>query len=119
MGIRILKLIGCLILFFSLTGCTNMWLDFTGFFTGQDERQGVSSSLVDYLYPDGKIPPKHDQKIPHLDLPLRVGLAFVPAKSKNVRGLSEAHKAELLHNVKESFSGRDLITEIMIITVFS
>ena len=115
MGIHLLKLLGFLVVFFSLSGCTNMWLDFIEYFTGTGKRQGVSSSLVDYLYPDGKIPPEHDQNIPHLDVPLRVGLAFVPAQSQTVRGLSEAHKTELLNNVKKSFSDRDFISEIMII----
>lgn len=115
MGKHLLKILGFLVVFFSLTGCTNMWLDFTEYFMGRGERKGVSSSLVDYLYPGGRVPPKHDEKIPHLDLPLRVGLAFVPAPSKNVRGLSEAHKTELLNNVKRSFGERDFIKEIMII----
>lgn len=115
MGKHLLKILAFLTVFFSLTGCTNMWLDFTEYFSWKGERKGVSSSLVDYLYPSGRVPPKHDEKIPHLDLPLRVGLAFVPAQSKNVRGLSEAHKTELLNNVKRSFAERDFIKEIMII----
>lgn len=115
MGKHFFRILGYLTIIFTLTGCTNMWLDFTEYFQGLGERKGVSSSLVDYLYPGGEVPPKHDKEIPHLDLPLRVGLAFVPAKSNNVRGLSEAHKTELLNNVKKSFAGRDFIKEIMII----
>ncbi|UCC14674.1 MAG: rhombotarget lipoprotein, partial [Gammaproteobacteria bacterium] len=52
-------------------GCS--WL-----FTDTDSRTGVSSSLVDYLYPRGEIPPPPDDTVPQLNLPVRVGLAFVP-----------------------------------------
>jgi len=82
---------------------------------GNNVRNGVSSSLVDYLYPKGEIPPEYDEKVPNLLLPLRVGLAFVPSRSNTVEGLSEAHKTELLETVKKSFSGPDFIREIMII----
>ena len=57
-----------------LDGCT-AWFDA---FTPGVTRTGVSSSLVDYLYPDGQIPPEFEEQIPRLKLPLRVGIAFVP-----------------------------------------
>lgn len=82
---------------------------------GNNIRQGVSSSLVEYLYPKGEIPPKYDQSIPNLNLPLRIGLAFVPGPSNNVQGLSEAHKIELLEKTKQSFKGQEFIKEILII----
>lgn len=50
----------------------------TGF--GSDGRRGVSSSLVDYLYPEGQVPPQYEETVPHLRLPLTVGLAFVPSQ---------------------------------------
>jgi rhombotail lipoprotein len=39
-----------------------------------------SSSLVSFLYPDGKTPPPTNT-IPELHVPLRVGLAFLPSQS--------------------------------------
>lgn len=90
-----------------LAGCVNVW--------NTGSRQGVSSSLVDFLYPKGQIPPAQDESVPHLTLPLRVGLAFVPSNARNVEGLSEAHKAELLETVKKSFAGKEYIREISII----
>jgi len=95
-----------------MSGCTTLWQDY---FEGRNARQGVSSSLVDYLYPDGKVPPKHDQNIPHLEVPLHVGLAFVPAGSNNTPGLTEASKALLLEQVRQRFADRDFISEITII----
>ena len=93
------------------TSCTNYWHQMLG----TNAREGVSSSLVDYLYPDGEIPPEFDKNIPNLQLPLRVGLAFVPARSNNIEGLSEANKNSLLEKVKQSFSNREFIKEITII----
>lgn len=100
-----------LVLSLFLVSCTS----FLHQMMGNDVRQGVSSSLVDFLYPNGEIPPGFDQSIPNLQLPLRVGLAFVPSRSNNVEGLSEANKNELLEKVKEAFSNREFIKEITII----
>jgi len=91
--------------------CTNYWNQLLG----KNVRKGVSSSLVNYLYPNGEIPPEHDKNIPNLQLPLRVGLAFVPAWSNDVEVLSEASKNSLLEKVKKSFSTREFIKEITII----
>ena len=82
---------------------------------GNNVRQGVSSSLVDYLYPNGEVPPDYDENIPDLSPPLRVGLAFVPAHSNDLEGLSEANKNTLLEKAKELFSDREFIKEITII----
>jgi hypothetical protein len=54
----------------SLTACAGLF--------GSSKREGVSSSLVDYLYPDGEEPPGRAVNVPNLELPLKVGLAFVP-----------------------------------------
>ena len=91
--------------------CTNYWFQLIG----KNARQGVSSSLVDYLYPNGQIPPEYDKNIPNLHLPLRVGLAFVPANANNIEGLSEANKNSLLNKVKESFAKKEFIREITVI----
>mgnify|MGYP007098394522 CR=1 FL=1 len=77
-----------------LTGCSTMW-NWSG-----GARNGTSSSLVDYLYPDGQIPPGVDETVPYLELPLRVGIAFVPGQSAARGALSEATKMRLLEKVK-------------------
>ena len=82
---------------------------------GPSGRQGVSSSLVDYLYPQGEVPPKQAGVITHLQLPLAVGLAFVPSQSSNTQVLSEAERMKLLNDVKTFFEGRDFIREIAVI----
>jgi rhombotail lipoprotein len=76
----------------------------------------VSSSLVEYLYPDGEEPPQFTDSIPQLNLPLRVGLAFVPsAVDTDLLVLSEATKTQLLEDVRKQFLDRDYIAEIEVI----
>ncbi|NLC99801.1 MAG: rhombotarget lipoprotein [Gammaproteobacteria bacterium] len=82
---------------------------------GSDGRRGVSSSLVDYLYPEGQVPPKYEETIPHLRLPLTVGLAFVPSQKSTDLVLPEAKKMQLLEQVKQKFAGLDYVREINII----
>jgi rhombotail lipoprotein len=89
-----------------LLGCAGMY--------GPQTRQGVSSSLVDYLYPSGEEPPKQEGVIPSLQLPLTVGIAFVPSNAGS-SALSEAERIELLDKVKAHFVNRDYIREIVVI----
>ena len=100
-------------LLFFITGCSEFW-------ARSDVRTGTSSSLVDYLYPEGEVPPEFDQAIPRLKLPLRVGLAFVPSSGRSQWAggqpvLSEADKSELLGLVRDRFRDRKYISQIEII----
>ncbi len=89
-----------------LAGCMGLF--------GHESRQGVSSSLVDYLYPDGEEPPKAPEIAPNLNLPIAVGIAFVPSNSGQA-ALTEAERVELLGKVKSHFEGREYIREIAVI----
>ncbi|MDF1644737.1 MAG: rhombotarget lipoprotein [Pseudomonadales bacterium] len=91
--------------------CTDVWHQLQG----GSVRHGVSSSLVDYLYPNGEVPPEIEQQTPNLNLPLRVGLAFVPTRSSRDQGLSEASKNLLLEKVKASFASQEFIKDIQVI----
>ena len=91
-----------------LAGCSTLW-DWSG-----GARNGTSSSLVDYLYPDGEVPPDVQDTIPYLELPLRVGIAFVPGQS-GPGTISEASKMRLLENVKTNFVDREYIGHIEVI----
>jgi len=95
-----------------LSGCTNLWQTYAG-----GERRGVSSSLVEYLYPGGEEPPPLSDSIPRLNVPLRVGLAFVPSAAQTDQPvLSEATKSQLLDHVREQFLDREYIAEIEVIS---
>ena len=94
-----------------LSGCTSWWHAMSG----EGTRQGVSSSLVDYLYPQGEIPPEQDFMVPTLEVPVDVGLAFVPASEGSSSPLSEAEKTELLERARAAFMDRKFIRDITVI----
>jgi rhombotail lipoprotein len=73
-----------------------------------------SSSLVDFLYPDGRLPPP-DPERPQLSIPLRVGLAFLPAANAQAAGLDEAQKEALLERIKQRFASRKFVSDIVLL----
>ena len=89
-----------------LTGCSSFWM------AGNHEktREGASSSLVDFLYPQGEVPPVLPDRIPHLTLPLRVGIAFVPSNSHS--DITATEKQELLEQVANAFRDRPYVESI-------
>ena len=103
-----LKLISASLTVLLLAACSSLWN------VGGETRSGVSSSLVDYLYPAGEVPPDLQKTIPYLELPLRVGIAFVPSQSGR-SAISEATKIELLDEVKAEFVNREFIEHIEVI----
>jgi rhombotail lipoprotein len=108
MTMRCLKLLFPTLALLLLAGCSSFWD------LGTQTRSGVSSSLVDYLYPGGEVPPDVQDTIPYLELPLRVGIAFVPVQTgRSV--ISEATKVDLLEKVKAEFADREFITQIEVI----
>ena len=71
-----------------LAGCTSLWQATMGGLSETSSgamRRGVSSSLVEYLYPSGEEPPPFNDSVPQLNIPLRVGLAFVPSTDQAMR----------------------------------
>jgi len=105
---RYLKLVTSVLVVSSLAACSSFWN------LGGATRTGVSSSLVDYLYPAGEVPPDIQSTIPTLELPLRVGIAFVPGQGSR-SPISEATKMRLLDNVATEFVEREFIEHIEII----
>jgi rhombotail lipoprotein len=93
-----------------LSGCTAL-----NALLGGPERPRVSrnsSSLVEFLYPNGRLPPA-DNQIPELRVPLRVGLAFLPANDG--AGPTAAQREELLEQIRQRFASRKFVTEIVTI----
>ena len=79
----------------------------------------TSSSMVDFLYPEGERPVVDTDITPRLELPLRVGIAFVPTMGemrwqRDIK-MAEARRLELLQNVKAAFEQVDYIEAIEII----
>ena len=79
-----------------------------------------SSSVVDFLYPR-QAEPLVTPAVPVLRLPLRVGVAFVPAASPRGRitygtgNFSELQKTELLRRVADEFKAYPFIQSIEVI----
>jgi len=94
----------------ALAGCeslSTMW--------GGSTRSGESSSVVEFLYPNGEVPPKPTGEVPAITLPIKVGLAFVPGRGHTLGPLSEAQKMQLLDRVRGKFTGEDYVTEIVLV----
>jgi rhombotail lipoprotein len=74
-----------------------------------------SSSLVDFLYPNGARPPANNS-IPALQLPVRVGLAFLPTRnSATAPGLEAARRDALLERIRQRFASRKFVSQIVIV----
>ncbi len=85
------------------------------------------SSVVDYLYPTN-VETVVQPSTPTLNLPLKVGIAFVPEQATNTRGrnrwtgvvgsgaaLTSASKSDLLDKVASNFKELDFVSEIDVI----
>src|SRR5688572_28219312 len=86
-------------------------------FAGQRTRHRANS-LYKYLYPGGS---KHidTPTIPTLNLPLRVGVAFVPSENQDGSRFedsefSETHKAALMKKVSAEFKSYPFVKNIEI-----
>jgi rhombotail lipoprotein len=106
---RSLLLAAALPFVLSLTGCVGMW---------GDRRHHEASSVVQFLYPDKNLPFIQPQ-IPTLRLPLRVGVAFIPAgvhgRYQSELGFNEQQKTELLRKVAAQFKALPFVQSIEII----
>lgn len=106
----LLPLAGLLAL--ALTGCMSIY----------NRRHHEASSVVQFLYPD-KNQPFIQPQIPTLRLPLRVGVAFIPAGLPDGRGayhrvqanFTETQKTELMRKVAAQFKTLPFVQSIEII----
>ena len=107
---RLYSLIGVVVLCLALGACTNVMTNPSA----QNQQQRVKSSLVNYLYPYGEVPSYSSRSIPQLDVPVRVGIAFVPTGRYDQR-IDEATKRRLLRQVQKEFGRIRVIETIRII----
>ncbi len=71
--------------------------------------------MVEFLYPDGELPSNEIGALPRLELPLRIGIAFVPPTSNYGDSISQAEQLQLLNIVKGQFEGADYVKSIEVI----
>ena len=90
---------------FLLTGCYA--------FHGRHSR--YTSSVVDYLYPYRNV--AEQPSIPHLSLPLNVGIAFVPASGEGPMAgrLSRKDKMDLMERISSEFKKLQFVKDIELI----
>ena len=98
-----------LVVVFGLSGCADL-----ACFTSCQRHAQNSTSLVEFLYPNGAPPPAQDSQ-PQLRLPLRVGLAFLPSNGEQRIGPDAAQKEALLQEIRKRFVSRKFIAEIVLI----
>ncbi len=84
-------------------------------FSDYNGRRGASSSLVDFLYPNGEKPSEVQATKPRLELPIKVGLAFVPSKINSRSALHATKKTELLESVRARFLELEYVDDITIV----
>jgi rhombotail lipoprotein len=110
---RALALAAVVVLAPTLTGCGVLFPDHCAWGCGTQNRR--SSSLVEFLYPDGAAPPPQNS-IPQLRVPLRVGLAFLPSRTPgDADGPSTAQREQVLERIRERFRSRKFIADIVVI----
>ena len=84
------------------------------FYSPYSERN--SSSMVKFLYPEGRQPENEITSLPSLELPLRIGIAFVPPESSYGYTVSHSEQVALLDMVKEQFRDEDYVESIEVLT---
>jgi rhombotail lipoprotein len=108
--IRVFGLVGVGVVGALLSGCADL-----GCMPNCSSHSRNSSSLVEFLYPHGSAPPQQNA-IPQLRIPLRVGLAFLPSNNFDATGgLDAAHQEALLERIRQRFSSRKFVAEIVVI----
>jgi len=81
----------------------------------QSGKQSVSSSLMDFLYPNKEDRAVHNAEVPLLTLPVKVGIAFVPSTGFQKEAVHSKDQYELLEKVKAAFVQYDYIDRIEVI----
>jgi rhombotail lipoprotein len=91
---------------FSLVGCAE--------FYGRRQSR-YTSSVVEYLYPEKEV--AEVPSIPHLSLPIRVGIAFVPESGVGVvaNRLSGKEKMDLMERISSEFRTLPFVKDIELI----
>lgn len=103
-GILLKKIIvsAVAVLALALSGCVGMYAG--------GSRQYRSSTLVEYLY--GREPPPAEVQVPELQLPLTIGLAFLP-QAGGQAAIDEVEKSAILARIREHFGSRPFVRDIV------
>jgi rhombotail lipoprotein len=105
-SIRILMCFAALIVAMAaISGCAGLY---------GKEKSRYRSSVVEYLYPKKDV--QEVASVPHLSLPLQVGIAFVPESGEaGMPRLNEKEKMDLMRRISSEFKKLPFIKDIEII----
>ena len=82
------------------------------------EKRAASTPLVQFLYGSDQRVPNRDEVVT-LQLPIRVGLAFLPTRSGNPdEGPSPTEREKILGSIRSSFSNLSYVSEIVPIPAY-
>lgn len=95
----VLALAACL----ALAGCASM---------EQSTRQRQVASVLAFLFPGSEQPPAPSDKVAVLDVPFRIGVAFVPDSAEPTFRLSENERLKLAGEVRDAFARYPFVREI-------
>jgi acyl-[acyl-carrier-protein]-phospholipid O-acyltransferase/long-chain-fatty-acid--[acyl-carrier-protein] ligase len=110
---RIRLFIALLVVGSTLAGCTTLDESHCLLYCRTQHRS--SSSLVEYLYPEGQVPPSQNA-IPQLRLPLRIGLGFLPRSASDTgTTLDAAQREQLLERIRTHFKDRPFVADITLV----
>lgn len=113
---RKLKLLAAAALTLTLSGCGILGWD--GCITHCGRSQRASTPLVQFLYGDDQRVPKRDSQVT-LQLPIRVGLAFLPTRSGNPsEGPTAVERDRILRAIRENFASLPYVAEIVAVPAY-
>lgn len=105
------RLLAAATLSLALGGCGILGSDTCVFECGRSQR--ASTPLVDFLYGNGRRVPRRDEAVT-LNLPIRVGLAFLPSRSGNPNeGPTPVQRERILSSIRANFAGLPYVSEIV------
>jgi len=93
-----------------LSGCGLLVGESCVFHCGQETR--ASTPLVQFLYGEDRNMPARDATVT-LNLPIRVGLAFLPPRGKAANGPTAAQRQRILSSIRTDFAGLPYVADIV------
>jgi rhombotail lipoprotein len=100
---RLAVLVAAVVAALALAGCAGM---------SKESRQRQQASMLSYLFPGSSEPPAPSDAVAVINVPFRIGVAFVPDNADPQFRLSEADRLNLAGQVRSAFAKYPFIRDI-------